>query len=340
MPLARLDNFLKNVRGNILYVSPNDLDSTDAIENQGNSAARPFKTIQRALIEAARFSYQKGLDNDRFGKTTVLLMPGEHLIDNRPGFIPLSGSNFLQRNGVETTDFTAFNANSNFDVESRTNDLYKLNSVHGGLIIPRGTSIVGYDLRKTKIRPLYVPDPTNPNVERTAIFRVTGGSYFWQMTFFDGNLNGTVYKDYTDNKFVPNFSHHKITCFEYADGVNKVFLNDIFNTNKQFDRTDLDMYYEKVGLAYGPASGRTIEPDFPSSSIDIQSKIDEFRIVGPKGGSVGISTIKAGDGVTGTKVITVNLGAGPGNVQGITGLQVDTMFQVNDCNDNAYNGQF
>ena len=340
MPLARLDNFLKNVRGNILYVSPNDLDSTDAIENQGNSAARPFKTIQRALIEAARFSYQKGLDNDRFGKTTILLMPGEHLVDNRPGFIPLSGSNFLQRNGIETTDFTAFNTNSNFDVESTSNDLYKLNSVHGGLIIPRGTSIVGYDLRKTKIRPLYVPDPTNPNVERTAIFRVTGGSYFWQMTFFDGNLNGTVYKDYTDNKFVPNFSHHKITCFEYADGVNKVFLNDIFNTNKQFDRTDLDMYYEKVGLAYGPASGRTIEPDFPSSSIDIQSKIDEFRIVGPKSGSVGISTIKAGDGVTGTKVITVNLGSGPGNVQGITGLQVDTMFQVNDCDDNAYNGQF
>ena len=108
------------------------------------------------------------------------------------------------------------------------------------------------------------------------------------MTFFDGNLNGTVYKDYTDNKFVPNFSHNKVTCFEYADGVNKVFLNDIFNTNKQFDRTDLDMYYEKVGLAYGPASGRTIEPDFPSSSIDIQSKVDEFRIVGPKGGSVGI----------------------------------------------------
>ena len=183
MPLARLDNFLKNVRGNILYVSPNDLDSTDAIENQGNSAARPFKTIQRALIEAARFSYQKGLDNDRFGKTTILLMPGEHLVDNRPGFIPLSGSNFLQRNGIETTDFTAFNTNSNFDVESTSNDLYKLNSVHGGLIIPRGTSIVGYDLRKTKIRPLYVPDPTNPNVERTAIFRVTGGSYFWQMTF-------------------------------------------------------------------------------------------------------------------------------------------------------------
>ena len=68
MPLSRLDNFLKNVRGNILYVNPNDLDATDSIENQGNSLTRPFKTIQRALVESARFSYQKGLDNDRFGK--------------------------------------------------------------------------------------------------------------------------------------------------------------------------------------------------------------------------------------------------------------------------------
>ena len=340
MPLARLDNFLKNVRGNILYVSPNDLDSTDSIENQGNSAARPFKTIQRALIEAARFSYQKGLDNDRFGKTTILLMPGDHLIDNRPGFIPLSGSNYLQRNGVETTGFSAFDANTNFDVESPDNALYKLNSVHGGVIVPRGTSIVGYDLRKTKIRPLYVPDPTNANIERTAVFRITGGCYFWQMTFFDGRPNGLVYKNYTPSQFVPNFSHHKVTCFEYADGVNNVYINDAFNVNKQFDRTDLDMYYEKVGLAYGPASGRTIEPDFPSSGLDIQPKVDEFRIVGPKGGSVGISTIKAGDGTTGTKTITVNLGTGAGNVQGIEGLQVDTMFQVNDCADSAYNGQF
>ena len=73
MGLSRLENFLKNVRGNILYVSPNDLDATDSIENKGNSLTRPFKTIQRALIEAARFSYQSGLNNDRFAQTTILL---------------------------------------------------------------------------------------------------------------------------------------------------------------------------------------------------------------------------------------------------------------------------
>ena len=63
MPLNKLDSIIKNTEGRILYVSPSDLDSTDSISNQGNSLARPFKTIQRALIESARFSYVKGNNN-------------------------------------------------------------------------------------------------------------------------------------------------------------------------------------------------------------------------------------------------------------------------------------
>ena len=85
MPLNKLDNFIKNTEGRILYVSPDDLDSTDSISNEGNSLARPFKTLQRALIESARFSYIKGRSNDLVEKTTILLMPGDHVIDNRPG---------------------------------------------------------------------------------------------------------------------------------------------------------------------------------------------------------------------------------------------------------------
>ena len=79
------------------------MDATDSIENRGNSLTRPFKTIQRALIESARFSYQKGLDNDRFGKTTILLYPGDHTVDNRPGYIPDGANNYRLRNGQTTT---------------------------------------------------------------------------------------------------------------------------------------------------------------------------------------------------------------------------------------------
>ena len=62
-------------------------------------------------------------------------------------------------------DITELNNATNFDLQDANgnpnpnNVLYRFNSVEGG-IVPRGTSIVGMDLRKTKLRPLYVPDPT------------------------------------------------------------------------------------------------------------------------------------------------------------------------------------
>ena len=334
MGLSRLSNFLKSSRGTIIYVDPNSLDSTDSIENQGNSLTRPFKTIQRALIESARFSYQSGLNNDRFGRTTILIYPGEHTVDNRPGFIPDGAGNFRLRNGTTTNDLSEFDLSSNFDVESNTNELYKLNSVRGGVIVPRGTSIVGLDLRKTKIRPKYVPDPENDDIERSAIFRITGACYFWQFSLFDGDPNGNVYKDYTNNTHVPNFSHHKLTCFEYADGKNNVVISDAFNNNFVTERTDLDMYYEKVSLVYGNSSGRRIVPEYPSEDIDIQKKIDEYRIVGSTGGSSGISSIRSGDGVTGSTVINVKLD------EEIFGLEVDTPFRVQGVTAVGYNGQY
>ena len=333
MPLSRLDNFLKNVRGNILYVNPNDLDATDSVENQGNSLARPFITIQRALIEAARFSYQAGLDNDRFAKTTIMIYPADHVVDNRPGWIPEGANNFRLREGGNSNDFRAFNATSNFNLNSPNNILYKLNSVYGGVIVPRGVSLVGVDLRKTKIRPKYVPNPENDNIERSAIFRLTGGSYISEFTILDADPNGTCFKDYTENLNVPNFSHHKLTAFEYADGVNPVDINDSFLVYFS-SRTDLDMYYEKVGLVYGPASGREISPDYPASGVDIQPKIDEYRIVGPTGGEVGISSIKAGDGVTATTTVTVTLNSG------VSGLNVDTAIQINGVTEPLYDGSY
>ena len=333
MGLSRLENFLKNVRGNILYVSPNDLDATDSVENKGNSLTRPFKTIQRALIEAARFSYQSGLNNDRFAQTTVLLYPGDHVIDNRPGFIPNGSGSFLNRFGTATSDFSAWDATTTYDLSNSNNALYKLNSIHGGVIIPRGTSLVGMDLRKTKIRPKFVPNPVNDTIESSAIFRVTGASYFWQFSIFDADPNGLAYLDYTDNVYTPSFSHHKLTAFEYADGVNKVKINDTYQTFGSNTRTDLDMYYEKVGLVYGSSSGRSIEPDYPSTGLDIQPKIDEFRITGPKSGSVGISSIKSGDGSTSSNLITVTTSSA------LTGLDVDTAVVISGITATGYDGQ-
>ena len=221
MPLNKLENFIKNTEGRILYVNPNDLDSTDAIDNQGNSLTKPFKTIQRALIESPRFSYVAGDDNDLVERTTILLFPGNHILDNRPGFAIKSENGVAKAvspGGAVTGALNTFTLtlNSNFDLTQEDNILYKFNSVNGGVIVPRGTSIVGLDLRKTKIRPLYVPNPTDDNVGQSAILRITGACYFWQFTFFDGDETGLVYTDpvdfSTNNQSKPSFSHHKLTC--------------------------------------------------------------------------------------------------------------------------------
>ena len=334
MGLSRLDNFLKNTKGEILYVDPNNLDSTDSVQNQGNSLARPFKTIQRALIEAARFSYQKGVDNDRFGKTTIVLYPGEHVVDNRPGWIPISSNNYRLRSGATSGNLSPFDTTTNFDLRDDDNILYKLNSIYGGVIVPRGTSIVGMDLRKTKIIPRYVPDPTNDQIERSAIFRVTGACYFWQFSIFDGDAQGIVYKDYTTNKFIPNFSHHKLTCFEYADGVNDVDIDDDFisGSNGEFEKTDLELYYEKVGNVYGTLSGRAIFPEQVGDPLDIEAKIDEYRIVGSTGASVGISSIFAGDSTTSTTTVTVELETA------LPDIDTDSPIRVSGVTPTGYDG--
>ena len=157
MPLNKLENFIKNTEGKILYVNPNDVDATDSISNQGNSLTQPFKTIQRALLESARFSYLGGNDNDIIEKTTILIYPGDHIVDNRPGFgIKVDPGNssaalVVSPSGTEVSASTlSLTLNSNFDLTEEDNILYKFNSINGGVIIPRGTSLVGLDLRKQR----------------------------------------------------------------------------------------------------------------------------------------------------------------------------------------------
>jgi len=332
MPLSRLENFLKNVEGNILYVNPTDLDATDSIENQGNSLTKPFKTIQRALLEASRFSYQIGQNNDRFDRTTILLYPGTHEIDNRPGYnvTDLGGvAVYRDRNGNSQT-LNQLTDDSNYNIDDSANELYKYNSVEGGVVVPRGVSIVGLDLRKTKVRPKFVPDPTDDAILRSAIFRVTGGCYFWQFSIFDGDPNNSVYKDYTANRFSPNFSHHKLTVFEYADGVNGVGIGT------STSNTDLQMYFHKIQRAYGDSSGRAIG-DYPST-VDMQPKLPEYQIVGPVvQDNVGISSIRAGAGSKTNTSTTVTV-----DCEVSHGLVVDSPVRISGVNTypNIYNGNF
>jgi hypothetical protein len=304
--LNKLDNFIKNTEGRILYVSPSDLDSTDSISNQGNSLAQPFKTLQRALLEAARFSYQRGNSNDDVEKTTILLMPGAHTVDNRPGFSVYNDGGVARAvspSGATSAaiDTLSLKLDSVFDLTQDDNILYKFNSVNGGVVVPRGTSIVGLDLRKTKIRPKYVPNPTDSSVPNSAIFRITGACYFWQFCIFDGSTEGTVYTDPSDfsvnNQSIPTFSHHKLTCFEYADGVNEYNGTGL---------TDLDMYYAKLSNAFNLASGRDIDDKYPADPLGFEKQRPEWEIVGAFAADpIQISTIESGSGGTASSQVTV-----------------------------------
>jgi microcystin-dependent protein len=329
MPLARLENFLKNLNGNTLYVDPNELDSTDSIENRGNSRTRPFKTIQRALIEAARFSYVAGSNNDLFDQTTILIAPGTHYIDNRPGYY-YTGSVFKDiNNNTIVGGLSELSISSNFDINSSSNDLYKYNSASGGVIIPKGVSLVATDLRKTKIRPKFVPDPINDNIGRTAIFKVTGSSYIFGFTIFDGNPVGSVYNTYSSNTVNPTYSHHKLTAFEYADGKNVLSNSPL---------TDLQNYYYKVSIAYGTYSGRIISPD---NFTNLAPNPEENKIVGDLGqGFINIEQLISGDGSTASKTITVTTeeehGLSPLTPIQISGVAVNATEQVQQ----EFNGSF
>ena len=233
-------------------------------------------SYQRALVESARFSYRTGQFNDAFESFTIVLYPSEYVLDNRPG-TNTSSQAFID------DDIPILNTSSDLDLQNTDgtpnpdNILYKFNSVEGGIIIPRGTSLVGMDLRKTKLKPLYVPDPQAGAIERSAIFRVTGGCYFWQFSFFDGPSTG-VYKDpaQPSASSPPTYSHHKLTCFEYADGTNiQSGVND--TSSAALAVTDLDLYYQKVAKAFSdiPDSTSVLTAD------ELQSRVEENRIVGP-----------------------------------------------------------
>lgn len=93
-----------------------------------------------------------------------------------------------------------------------------------GVILPRGVSIIGADLRKVIIKPKYVPNPNDAQVARAAIFRMTGGNFFSGFTVLD---QSSIDRNYENAK-----SHHKLSAFEFCT------------------EADLELYYNSVVVSF------------------------------------------------------------------------------------------
>ena len=156
----------------------------------GYQPSRPFKTLNRAIIEAgiitAKSYYQAPLGNNDL--VSIVLAPGAMNVLNGVG-----ASLVLEwENGKEPTDA----------------ELQAFNPVAtGGILLPRGCSVVAVssDLRKTILRPVSVPSPADEASDvsnRRSIFKVTGTGYYWGLTFMD--------------KVGSTSSHHLLHCFEFA----------------------------------------------------------------------------------------------------------------------------
>lgn len=156
----------------------------------GYSPTRPFRTINRAIIEAgiitAKSFYEAPLGSNDL--VSIVLAPGAMNVLNGPG-----ASLVLEwEDGKDPTDaeLQAFNT-----------------AATGGILLPRGCSLVAVfsDLRKTILRPASVPSPADEAGDfsnRRTVFKVTGTGYYWGLTFMD--------------KVGSTSSHHLLHCFEFA----------------------------------------------------------------------------------------------------------------------------
>jgi hypothetical protein len=141
----------------------------------GYTPFRPFKTINRAVIEAAIITskswYTYTDPRAHVDCVSIVLAPAAHTLYNDPGSASTSLASWGNAKDPTIAELIAFNP-----------------AGVGGVLLPRGCSLCGPDLRKTTIRPSWVPaiaDEAADYSNRRAMLKVTGTGYFFGHTFMD-----------------------------------------------------------------------------------------------------------------------------------------------------------
>jgi len=192
------------------------------LENQrltcGYTRHAPFKTINRAVIEAAIITSKNWYINDPLAHVDcvcIVLAPGLHIVYNNPA-----------------SEGTAVSAAWTDGFEPTAAQLIGFNPSEGGVLVPRGASILSEfgDLRHTIIRPNWIPSgnvdeaPTYADgvatyALRRQIFKTTGGGYAYGLTAMD--------------KLSSTDTHHLLAVFGHAT------------------KAELDAFYANVYIACG-----------------------------------------------------------------------------------------
>lgn len=194
----------------------------------GYTVARPFRTISRAIIEAGIITSRDYLNLTPApcgDLVSIVLSAGTSTVLNDFG----DTTTPQWTDGQDPTDaeLIAFNPRAT-----------------GGLILPRGCSLISMDLRKTILRPSFVPAPEDEAADysnRRAIFKTTGGGYYYGWTVLD-KLGATT-------------SAHLLDVFQYTS------------------KDELDEFYGKIRSSFSGVAGIDDAYAIPRST--------EYRIVGP-----------------------------------------------------------
>ena len=196
----------------------------------GYTINRPFRTINRAIIEAAiitsrdYLTLKPGVCGDL---VSIVVSAGVHEIINGSGSEIANVGEWSDGQIPTDAELKAFNP-----------------QLTGGLILPRGCSVVSLDLRKAILRPQFVPEPAPEAPDysnRRAIFKVTGGGYYFGFTFLD--------------KLGFDRSHHLLDAFQYAS------------------ESELDAFYAKILQCFG-SSATGIDPE------NAKTRLSEYQITG------------------------------------------------------------
>lgn len=197
----------------------------------GYTPQRPFKTINRAVIEAAIITskdwYTYTDPRAHVDCVSIILAPGVHTLYNDPGSSSTSLTSWGDSKDPTTAELIEFNP-----------------ATVGGVLLPRGCSLCGPDLRKTTIRPSWVPsaaDEASDYSNRRGMLKVTGTGYFFGFTFMD--------------KVGLAASHHLLDPFQFGS------------------EAELDDFYAKVYSAVGTGADL-------SAALTV-TRGTEHEIVGP-----------------------------------------------------------